>query len=81
MPWNLQTAHTPLPWIPQGFACCDLFGVEFLWLWCIAKELMSVPQKMRLVLLHTCLGVTEFHAEAGAHTASVTHFSFFILHE
>jgi hypothetical protein len=45
MLWNLQIAHTFSPWIPQGFLCCDLFSVEFVLLWCIAKELMSVPQK------------------------------------
>jgi hypothetical protein len=42
---NHQMAHTLFPWILQGFLCCNLFGAEFAWLWHIAKELTSVPQK------------------------------------
>jgi hypothetical protein len=48
---NPQIARTFFLWILQGFLHCDSFSAEFVWPWCIQKELMSVPQKMRLVPL------------------------------
>jgi hypothetical protein len=36
--------------ILQGFLCCDLFGAGFAQPWHILKELVLVPQKVRLVL-------------------------------
>jgi hypothetical protein len=50
MPQNPQMAPPFLLQIPQGFLCCNLFSAEFVQPWHIPKELVLVPQKMRLVL-------------------------------
>jgi hypothetical protein len=48
---NPQMARTLFRWILQVFLCCDLFGAELTQPWHIQKELVLVPQKMRLVPL------------------------------